>query len=128
MHWNQAVGVPDAWLAVGDDVALSVLGQVGFMPTLVLAARLCPPGVEGTLFALLMSIYNGAGIVGAEVGAALTAQLGVDETHFESLPTLLAACALSSLLPLPFLGLLDTIDDTESRSSNNNTGGNKTHF
>lgn len=29
------------------------------MPILVLAARLCPEGVEATLFATLMSILNG---------------------------------------------------------------------
>jgi len=29
------------------------------MPILVLAARLCPEGVEATLFATLMSISNG---------------------------------------------------------------------
>ena len=32
--------------------------QVAFMPTLVLAAQLCPAGVEGTLFATLMSVFN----------------------------------------------------------------------
>lgn len=34
--------------------------QASFMPILVLAARLCPEGVEATLFATLMSILNGA--------------------------------------------------------------------
>lgn len=33
--------------------------QASFMPILVLAARLCPEGVEATLFATLMSILNG---------------------------------------------------------------------
>jgi hypothetical protein len=43
-HYNKAVGVPDEWFAFGDSVILTVLGQLAFMPTLVLAARLCPPG------------------------------------------------------------------------------------
>jgi hypothetical protein len=37
---------------------LLLLLQVSFMPILVLAARLCPEGVEATLFATLMSILN----------------------------------------------------------------------
>lgn len=37
---------------------LAVLGNLSFMPVLVLAARICPPGVEATLFATLMSIIN----------------------------------------------------------------------
>ena len=52
-----------------------VFGQLAFMPLLVLAASLCPPGVEGTLFALLMSTFNAGGIVGQELGAALTQAL-----------------------------------------------------
>jgi hypothetical protein len=51
--------------------------QVSFMPILVLAARLCPEGVEATLFATLMSILNGGGSVGVALGSALTASLGV---------------------------------------------------
>ena len=53
-----------------------------------------------------MSLYNGAGIVGQEGGALLTSALGVSDSNFDNLAPLLAACALSSLLPLPFLGLL----------------------
>ena len=30
---------------------MSVLGEVGFLPLLVLAAKICPPGIEGALFA-----------------------------------------------------------------------------
>ena len=36
------------------------------MPVLVLAARLCPPGVEATLYAALMSLSNAGGGVGEE--------------------------------------------------------------
>eukprot|EP01042_Synura_sphagnicola_P000528 gene528-564_t len=65
-RFNLALGIPDQAFALTDSVVLSVLGQISFMPTLVLASSLCPPGVEGTLFALLMSIYNTAGSVGTE--------------------------------------------------------------
>jgi len=40
---------------------------VSFLPVLVLAARLCPEGVEATLFAALMSVFNAGGV--ASVGA-----------------------------------------------------------
>ena len=114
-HVNRDIlHVSDEFFTLGDDVVLATLGQVGFMPTLVLAARLCPPGVEGTLFALLMSVYNGASIVGSELGAVLTKMLGVTETDFTNLPQLILLCNLSSLLPLPFLGVLrNAIANTE---------------
>ena len=71
-HYNREIGIPDGAFVFGDDVASSILGELAFLPTLVLAARLCPPGVEAVLFATLMSIYNGASTVGTEIGAALT--------------------------------------------------------
>jgi hypothetical protein len=80
--------------------------QVSFMPILVLAARLCPPGVEATLFATLMSIYNGGTMTGGLLGAGLTKLLGVTAWNFHNLALLLVICNVSSLLPLPFLGLL----------------------
>jgi len=80
------------------------------MPTLVLAARLCPPGVEGALFATLMSAYNLARIVGQEAGSLLTKLVGVTETDFTRLPLLLAICTITSLLPLPLLGVFDRVD------------------
>ncbi len=43
--------------------------QVSFMPIMVLAARLCPEGVEATLFATLMSILNAGGVLGGALGA-----------------------------------------------------------
>ena len=49
-HANRAIGIPDTLFTFGDDLILTVIGQLAFMPLLVLAASLCPPGVEGTLF------------------------------------------------------------------------------
>lgn len=76
------------------------------MPILVLAARLCPEGVEATLFATLMSISNAGSSVGSALGAALTAWLGVTSTNFDNLALLVVICTAASLLPAPFLGLL----------------------
>ncbi|KAJ8444251.1 hypothetical protein Cgig2_024577 [Carnegiea gigantea] len=49
--------------------------HISFMPILVLAARLCPEGVEATLFATLMSISNAGSVLGGLIGAGLTQYL-----------------------------------------------------
>lgn len=105
---NVALGVSDQIFALADSAVLTVLGQIAFMPTLVLAARLCPPGVEGTLFAALMSVYNLSGATSTELGALLTHALGVTESNFDNLWILVALCSISYLLPLPLLNLLDS--------------------
>ena len=110
-HLNRELGIPDQALIYGDDVALSVLGEIAFLPTLVLAAKLCPPGVEAVLFATLMSIKNFSGTVGTELGALLTKLLGVTESNFDNLSLLIWICNLSSLLPLFLIGWLDKVGD-----------------
>lgn len=123
-HTNQLLGIPDSYLIYGDDVVLAVLGQFAFLPTLVLAASICPPGVEAVLFACLMSVFNGAGVLGTEVGAYLTKFLGISGGDggdgFDNLGLLIVLCNVSSLLPLAFIGLLD---DTTSTGNDEDNGG-----
>ncbi len=113
-HANRAIGISDQWFSLGDSLVLTVMGQIAFMPVLVLAARLCPPGVEATLFAMLMSIVNIAGLVSYELGAILTHWLGVTDHNFDKLWILVLIANLSSLLPLPLLGWLPSAEEMPS--------------
>ncbi|XP_024021228.1 folate-biopterin transporter 1, chloroplastic [Morus notabilis] len=103
---NRRLGISDEWFAIGDSLILTVLGQASFMPVLVLAAKLCPEGMEATLFATLMSISNGGSVLGGLIGAGLTQLFGVTKDTFDNLAFLIILCNLTSLLPLPLLGLL----------------------
>ncbi len=109
-HTNRAIGIDDHWFSLGDNLILTVMGQVAFMPVLVLSARLCPKGIEATLFALLMSIWNLSGLLSYELGSLMTHWLGVTETNFENLGLLVTLTNLSTLLPLPLLGWLPVGD------------------
>lgn len=104
---NVSLGISDQLFVLTDSAVLTALGQITFMPTLVLAARLCPPGVEGTLFAALMSLYNASGTTSSELGALLTSLLGITETNFDNLASLVVLCSLTYLLPLPLLNFMD---------------------
>ena len=109
-HANRALGIDDHWFSLGDSLILTVVGQITWMPVLVLSARICPKGVEATLFALLMSIWNLSGLLSHELGALLTSLLGVTEHNFDKLWLLVIITNLSTLLPLPFLGWLPSGD------------------
>ena len=116
-HVNRAMGIDDHWFSLGDTLILTVMGQIAFMPVLVLSARLCPNGIEASFFALLMSIWNLAGLISHELGALVTHWIGVTETNFESLWLLLLITNLSSLLPLPLLGFLPNNDPQEEANN-----------
>ena len=105
-HANRTLGIDDHWFSLGDSLILTVAGQIAFMPVLVLSARLCPPGVEATLFALLMSVVNMAGLLSHELGALLTHWLKVTETDFTNLWMLVLLTNVTTLLPLPLLKML----------------------
>lgn len=109
-HANRALGIGDRWFSLGDDLILTVIGQVTFMPVLVLAARLCPEGVEATLFASLMSVFNLGRLLSNELGALLTEWLGVTQTQFDNLWVLVLLANLSTLLPLAFLNWVPATD------------------
>lgn len=113
-HTNRLLGIDDHWFSLGDSLILTVVGQITFMPVLVLSAKICPPGVEATFFALLMSIWNLGGLLSHESGALLTHALGVTDTNFENLWLLVTITNLTTLLPLPFLGWLpETTHETD---------------
>ena len=119
-HANRNLGINDQWFSLGDSAILTVMGQIAFMPVLVLSARLCPAGVEATLFALLMSIVNLAGLVSHELGALLTHWLHVTDTDFENLWLLVTITNLTTLLPLPLLFLLPSTSASSETSDTSN--------
>jgi MFS family permease len=56
----------DAQSAIVIDFTFGIVAMITQLMLLDLAAKSCPPGVEGTFFALLMSVYN-AGLQGSQV-------------------------------------------------------------
>ncbi len=109
-HANRSLGIDDRWFSLGDSLVLTVMGQIAYMPVLVLAARLCPPGIEATFFALLMSVSNLSNLLSYELGAGLTHLMGISESNFDNLPLLVIITNVSTLLPLPFLNWLPGAD------------------
>ncbi|MEH2025993.1 folate/biopterin family MFS transporter [Nostoc sp.] len=117
-HTNRLLGIDDHWFSLGDSLILTVMGKIVFMQVMVLAARLCPSGVEATLFALLMSVFNSAGTVSHASGALITYWLGITGTNFDSLWLLVIITNLSTLLPLPFIKWLPAADEQTETPKN----------
>lgn len=112
-HANRAIGIDDQWFLIGDRLVYTVIGRITWIPVLVLSARLCPVGIEATIFALLMSFWNLSATLSKELGAILTHVLGITATNFEQLPLLIVITSLLALITLPFLALLPS-DPMES--------------
>ena len=96
-HTNRLLGIDDHWFSLGDSLIITVIGQVLFMPILVLSTKLCPPGIEATFFALIMSVFNLGGTVSYALGSIMMKWLGITEHQFDSLWLLIIITNCSSL-------------------------------
>jgi hypothetical protein len=113
LRWNVVLGVPDALFIILEESISRVVSRVRVMPMMVLSTKLCPPGAEGTFFALLMCI-DSIGILAAKMnGAIVLRALHVTRTDFSNL---WLAVLLRNLLRLSALGaifLVPTADQTD---------------
>lgn len=105
-HTNRLLGIDDHWFSLGDSLIITVIGQIVFMPILVLSTKLCPPGIEATFFALIMSVFNVAGTVSYALGSIMMKWLGITEHQFDSLWLLIILTNCASLIPIFFVKLL----------------------
>jgi len=93
--------------AIAIDVTFGVLAMITQLAFLDLAAKACPPRVEGTFFALLMSVFNGGTQLSMNVGGRL-----YDSYGFTTLVFISAAVTAAAWVFVPFV----KIDRIERRA------------
>jgi len=99
---------------LGDKAVTEAISTIAYFPVLVLAARVCPPGVEGTLYALLLSVLNLGSVISEESGSLLTKGLGITAHNFSNLWLLILICGCTAILPLPLLYILVPDRDSDT--------------
>lgn len=69
-RWNRRAGISDkVFYLLGDTIIQEVVLMLDWMPAIVLTSKLCPTGVESTVYALLAGFQN--------FGASVASSLGV---------------------------------------------------
>lgn len=107
---NLILGVPDYAVVVFDAAVTHMIGRLKWMPLLVLSSKLCPSGIEGTFFALLMSIDHVGHFSAAWAGGTLLHALNVTRTTFDNLWLAILIRSLFRLLPIGILFLIPSTD------------------
>ncbi|EXC01114.1 hypothetical protein L484_025485 [Morus notabilis] len=114
LRMNLKFSIPDYFFVVIDESVSQMIGRLKWMPLLVLSSKLCPSGIEGTFFALLMSIDN-VGILSASWGGGLLLHvLKVTRTQFDNL---WLAILIRNILRISPLGLLFLVPRADPNSS-----------
>ncbi|XP_027931068.1 probable folate-biopterin transporter 4 isoform X2 [Vigna unguiculata] len=103
---NIAFGISDKIMVLFGSALADGVNQFKFMPFLILSGQLCPPGIEGTLFALFMSINNLGSTLGSFLGAGLASVLNIDSGSFDNLLLGIIIRSLCNFIPVAFLFLI----------------------
>ncbi|KAE8731659.1 putative folate-biopterin transporter 6 [Hibiscus syriacus] len=85
LRWNLVLGIPDYFFVITEECLSRIISRIRWIPMMVLSTRLCPIGIEGTFFALLMCIDT-LGSLTAKWGGGMTLQVfHVTRTDFTNL-------------------------------------------
>nr|GLL32765.1 probable folate-biopterin transporter 2 [Ipomoea trifida] len=114
LRLNLRFGIPDYFFVVIDASISQMIGRLKWMPLLVLTAKLCPPGIEGTFFALLMSIDNTGLLTSSWGGGFLLHVLNVTRTQFGKLWLAVLIRNILRVTPLCMLFLVPRSDPNSS--------------
>ncbi|XP_014503714.1 probable folate-biopterin transporter 6 isoform X2 [Vigna radiata var. radiata] len=105
LRWNLIIGIPDYFFVVIEESATRITGKIRWMPMMVLSTQLCPLGIEGTFFALLMCIDSMGALLSRWGGGLLLRLLHITRTDFTNLwlAVLIRDLLRFSILALVFL-------------------------
>ncbi|XP_061952040.1 probable folate-biopterin transporter 2 isoform X1 [Populus nigra] len=114
LRLNLKFSIPDYFFIVIDESVSQMIGRLKWMPLLVLSSKLCPPGIEGTFFALLMSIDN-VGLLSSQWGGGFILHLlKVTRTRFDNLWLAILTRNILRVTPLCLLFLIPRGDPNAS--------------
>lgn len=110
-RYNKAVGISDhVAFMMGDAVIFQVVVMLETMPAVVLTSKVCPPGMEASVYALLASYQNLGMSVSRTLGVALLDFLKIktkEPCNFDGLPNaILIAHVLLPALAFPLVFFL----------------------
>eukprot|EP00123_Amoebidium_parasiticum_P008792 comp19027_c0_seq1/m.21424 comp19027_c0_seq1/g.21424 ORF comp19027_c0_seq1/g.21424 comp19027_c0_seq1/m.21424 type:complete len:612 (-) comp19027_c0_seq1:50-1885(-) len=94
-RWNIAVGIPDkVTYMVGYNIIYQIIMMLNFMPGVVLISKLCPKGLESTLYALLAGFANFGSNISRTVGVYMIVAFDVEMSYpgpckYSNLPVLI---------------------------------------
>lgn len=110
LRWNLKLHIPDTLFFLFDEILIQSVRRLKWIPQLVLCSKLCPSGIEGTFFALLMSVDNVGLLTSTWSGALLLHALHITRDDFSNLWLAALIRNLMRLLPLGVLFLVPDID------------------
>ena len=110
---NLNLGISNRVFALSGGFFIEAISEIQLLPLLVMMTKLCPKGLEGSVYAVMMSIRSlGIGI-SKILSAGLSFSLGITANNFSNIGLLVWISTGFLLLPLLFLHLVSSNNDNK---------------
>ncbi|MBA0622524.1 hypothetical protein Godav_008057 [Gossypium davidsonii] len=103
LRWNLVLGIPDYFFVITEECISRIISRIRWIPMIVLSTRLCPLGIEGTFFALLMCIDSLGSLTSKWGGGMVLHVFHVTRTDFTNLWLVIL---IRNILRIATLGLI----------------------
>lgn len=110
LRWNLKLHLPDYLFVILEECCSRIITRIRWMPMAVLSAKLCPSGIEGTFFALLMCIDSLGSLSSKSGGGLLLHAFHVTRTDFRNLWVVVL---IRNVLRISTLGLLFLVPNSD---------------
>lgn len=114
LRWNLKLGIPDYLFVVMEECFSRIISRIRLMPMIVLSTKLCPLGIEGTFFALLMCIDSLGSLSSKWGGGFVLHVLNVTRTNFTNLWLVVLIRNLLRIATLGLIFLVPKVDQSET--------------
>uniref|UniRef100_A0A7N0V486 Folate-biopterin transporter 6 n=1 Tax=Kalanchoe fedtschenkoi TaxID=63787 RepID=A0A7N0V486_KALFE len=124
LRWNLTLGIPDSFFVICEQCVSHIVSKLRWMPMIVLSTKLCPLGIEGTFFALLMCIDSLGSLSSKGGGGLVLHAFHVTRTDFTNLwlvillRNLLRVATLSLIFLVPMGEQTDTFIPSDILTKN----------
>jgi len=108
---TQQWGIPAAPFMILDRGLSELIDTITSSPVMVVAALLCPPGKEGTVFGVFTTVYAVANIIGTQISTLMVDAFGITSTNFDNLGWYRFATMMCNLSVAGFYFLLPSEEE-----------------
>ena len=112
---HEKLGMSPQLFALADEFISAPLTEIAMIPMMVLVARVCPKGIEATMFAILASLMNLGLAVSDLLGAWMNRIFDVQQAigdmpaNYDNLHIVLWIAILSGFIPLVFIRMVPDV-------------------